>query len=550
MANDVDIVIAARDQASKILDGIGEHALSLATNVNEMGKKVQDTGSKVEVSFENMAIGAAVLTAAYGAFTVAANVAEFLDRSLEAFELQEEAIRSLTDTLTLTSAAQDSAEDFIVLADAMEAATNIDSNKLIGLIRGIVGTVDSTQIDDVTKAATGLAKVFDTDLTGGLAKVNLALDGNFAAFERFIPGISLLSTQAEKLAAVSALASQGLDMTAAAASESDQVFIRMSAEMTNLYEVVGGIVSPFQTLAYDAIAVTAEVLTQSLNPAIEDFQTYFTGMTDSVAAGATWFAETIVGSFTLAEVIIFNLPTVFEIAGASILLSLESMRANIMQTLTVEIPAYAIWFGENFLNILQDTSSAILTVINNLGSAMGEAFVVIFDYLSGGFFSGESIDAFAKLGEIAQRDLLAGFEPVTTALPEIAERALTETEISLSGFISNATDGLGDEFETKFNERMDAVSRGMTENPLDTKINLEVDEKRKVNVEGNTSALQAVESRILVRGPSEGPMQQISQYTQQTVQELKEIKVALQNQRPATDAAAPSSAQPNFVFVS
>jgi hypothetical protein len=535
---DIQVTVGAKNEASQILREVGNHTRILGQEIKNVGEQSQKSAQSIEISFGTLAKATAVVAGAYGAITAGGFINDFLRKSTDEFHKAELASLALSNTLSLLGdGAGRTGADFEDLVNRIEAGTNIDSTKLLGAItEGLRKGIDTTQIDEATKAAVGLSEAFGTSLADGMEKTRQATLGNFDAFTVLIPGIEAMATAEEKLAAVSQLAANGLALKKTAAGDSEQVFERMNVQMTNLYDTVGQIIEPFRDFALEGIAVTAELIDQALIPAIEDFRANFTSLGADVAASSKWFAETIVSAFTLAEVVFFNFGTVASIAGTSVLLALETMRADLEQVLTVEIPAYAIWFGENFLNILQDTASAIMTVITNLGASLGEAFVVIFDYLSGGFLSGGSIDAFAELGKIAQRDLLAGFEPVTTAMPEIAERAKTETETALEGILTDQVGDIANQFETKFNERMQAIQNNLENNPLEGNVDLKVDKQGLDSVKlPEMKSLQAFESRLLVRGPVEDVNKLIAENTAAAVAELKAINTREDRKKPATD---------------
>jgi hypothetical protein len=101
------------------------------------------------------------------------------------------------------------------------------------------------------------------------------------------------------------------------------------------------------------------------------------------------------------------------------------------------------------------------------------------------------------LGEIAGRNLVAGFESSLTALPEIAERQLTQREKDLADKIGSIGGRLGAEFSDKFSERMVGVGSGLGEELNAATKNIDLKAKSAVVMQGN----QATEGRLLTRGP-------------------------------------------------
>lgn len=555
MASDFEIGIGARNRASEILREVASQVRSTAETVTQAATVTQEANHRVEISFQTIANVAGLAAAAFAAFKASSFISESFakfdesKKSMEAFattialssDVARDANRPITDLITSirdSSEVRDAASNFKSLADSLELATNIDANKILDLMTAASAKgVDSSQLNDMSKAAVGLAQVFGTDLAGGLDKAMQASRGNFSAFENLIPQINELATDDEKLAAVSRLASDGLILKKESASSAAMVFERMTVQTNNLYEKVGKVLSPIQELAYQGFAVLAQLLDESLTPAIEDFEAQFSGMGDSVAESAKWLAEQIVKGFTLAEVVVFNFGTVLQIAGESILLSLETMRADFEYAFMTTIPTYLTWFADNFINILTDMANAGITLVSNWVTNMTDVFNLLWDYLSGDFLGGSDA-LFKSIGEIANRSLLEGFEPVTEALPEVAERAATELEKTLQDSIAKSTEGLADEYSTKVEERMKALENAAKDLSLDTNIDIkpdkEMDKKMKLD---SVPVLQAVESRIMVRGPDQNPNAMTAENTKQTVEELKALRKQTEQLQRAFDRA-------------
>ena len=474
MADRIDIVIAAQDKATEIIESVNQQTSILAGTLG-------------------------LVAAASGALAGFAATKEFVEL--------EKASRRLDPALR-------------DLARAMEIGTNTDEKTILGLMKDVQRQGFATeQIDDAAKAALGLSEVMGVSLSEGLSKVKQAAEGNFAAFEYLIPNINQLVSSEEKLAAVSKLASQGLQEKSDTANSATSVFDRMNIQMGNLAATVGEIIEPFRQFAYEGIATVAELLNQALTPAIDDFEKNFSGMGDSVAEWSTWMTETLVAGFTLVEVTFLNISSVLEMVGASIVLSLEQMRSQFEHIFTVAIPAYASWFADNFINILSDIGGMTIAVFSNLGTSIGEIMAGVWNYVSSGF----SADAYEQLmfevGRAAQRGMLDGFEPVTKALPDIGERAVSEFEKTLQGMVDTTADSLLGEFDTKFNERIAAIS-GKGKTPFDVDVNLNAKGAALSSLNSNVNVLQSTESRLLVRGATDDPLLKISQQQYQVLQDI------------------------------
>lgn len=512
MADKIDIVIGASDRASSILRSVADQTRLLSESL----KQTDASAKQLEISMSGVTLAAGLLAGAYASVKAAASVADFFKASSSEFVAAEKAARGFDDSLR-------------DLAKTIETGTNIDEKSVLSLMRQARGRgFGADQLDDAAKAAIGLAEVMETSTVDGLEKVRQAAEGNFAAFEALIPNINQMATNAEKLAAVSALATSGLEKKKDAANSSVAVFDRMNVEMTNLYETIGKIIEPFRQLAYQGIAVVAELLSQALEPAIASFQSQFSGMGDSVAAMSKWLTESIVTGFTLIEVTLFNLGTIVEMVGASVVLSLEQMRSNFEHILTVAIPAYASWFASNFVNILSDVGGIVIATFSNLGTSIGEIMAGIFNYIASGFSADAYEQLMFEIGRAANRGLLDGFEPVTEALPDIGTRAVSEFESTLQGMVDTSANALATEFDTKMQERMEALNRGLKENPLEATVNLQAKGNAISGMQSEVKMLQAVESRVMVRGSTEDPLLKLSEQQVKVLQDILNATVRRQ----------------------
>ena len=65
------------------------------------------------------------------------------------------------------------------------------------------------QIGEALKAAVGLSEVYGTSVEDGMYRARQAIEGNFQSFEKLIPSIATMTSDSDKLAAVSRLAANG-----------------------------------------------------------------------------------------------------------------------------------------------------------------------------------------------------------------------------------------------------------------------------------------------------------------------------------------------------
>jgi hypothetical protein len=169
----------------------------------------------------------------------------------------------------------------------------------------------------------------------------------------------------------------------------------------------------------------------------------------------------------------------------------------VMHALTEVIPAYAAWFGENFVNLIRDGLNLAYTITVNRIAKIVDALAALWDFIA----SGGSSDVIGQLGEIAGRSYLEGFESSLTSLPDVAGRAISEREKELAGTVTRIATDLGDQFSKKFAERMIGVSDGLSDD-FDSSIDLNSAGSLSTGAgKSGSGNLSAKESRLLSRGP-------------------------------------------------
>lgn len=531
-----EIVISAQDQASKILNKVGDSTKILAKDVSESTKRIESSTSGINISFKSLLGPVAAITAGFAAFKGLTSLGSFLSDSVSGFDAATEATRKLSTAIDLSGGnARESIDGHVALADAIERQLNVDADVVQGLMAqaSALGVADE-KLDAVTKTAIGLSETMGIGLDEALQKARLATEGNFKAFEKLNPAITELSTGEEKLAAVVALAEKGLIQKTEAAGSAAQADERAGFALGKLQDNIGALLSPLQALVYDGFAIVVESLQGAFGPAIEEAGAFFESFRERVVAGAQFLAESIIAAVTWIEVGWNNLPVIFEMVQNSVLLSLETLRADIEHVLVTVIPGYATWFANNFVNIIVDAGTAYITAWMNIATNVGDIVRTLYDVIVGNI---DISTALNQIGETAGRSLLDGFESQTQALPEIASRAMTDTEKILNKSLETSATSLLDQFNAKFDDRLGKIETEMTSKPLSTKIELDVDTtalNRQIKtdkVKRDDAILQVSESRLLTRGSGDDPAKQTEQNTANTYKELQEMRKEMVAQR-------------------
>ncbi len=550
---DLDIRVKATDLASNVLANVGDNVAVIGKQASQTldsisksaSEQAQSVGSSTTIITGGGGLGliAKTLTSVAGA-TVAAigGVVAFGAAAIGAANKAEKELAKVGDKFKLIEAQRlnipinvvgdDSIDAFKAkvqgVAAQLEKITGQSSNKFTGLgVDALMGGIDPGQVDQAMQAAAGLSYAFGTSLEGGMSKARAAIEGNFGAFEALIPGIQNLATNEEKLAAVSKLASDAMIMQ----SESVGILTQLGNGFGNLLERVGSGQSVVTTLA--------GVLGDILVPAID----FVDEKIVSLGGAADFLKESLATAFAFVsatvETVWNDIGLILERGKLSFLLFAESSILSIEHAFTVQMPAYVVWFTDNFFNLLQDLATGAITIVSNLGKNIADAFGAYWHYITEGWSQGESLsDLATNIGNIATRNLLDGFEPVTSELPKIADRAMSNVEKDLTQQMKGIDDKLGQDFGKAFDRSMSKMKSTLA----DTQKEVEVDLKLKppnpdlLNVNQKIESKQntAIESRVMVRGPSDDPMQKQLALQAKQVELLQQLAA----QKQAADAAA------------
>jgi hypothetical protein len=333
-----------------------------------------------------------------------------------------------------------------------------------------------------------------------------ATEGNFQQFDARHSGNAAHGDRRGEAAACSVQSgSQGLTAKAEAGDRVAGMGQRASGAVGDLMESVGALLAPVRMLISSGIKTLAESLQTLLVPAVayaEEVLANIGPLMDYVKGKVIAAVNGIVAAFTFFEVILTNLDSVWAIVVAQAELYMLQISGVVMHALTEVIPAYAAWFGENFVNLIRDGLNLAYTITVNRIAKIVDALAALWDFIA----SGGSSDVIGQLGEIAGRSYLEGFESSLTSLPDVAGRAISEREKELAGTVTRIATDLGDQFSKKFAERMIGVSDGLSDD-FDSSIDLKSAGMLGAGGGGKSgdANLSAKESRLLSRGPGMRP---------------------------------------------
>jgi len=444
--------------------------------LRQFSTEVTQTAQQVEFSIRGLAQLAGVTAAVIGIVEAGRAVVGFASASVAAFDDLNRSSIKLAETVALIPGAGKAASDEMVkVANSLERMTNVDSGRIqdqmAQALRRGAGVGD---IEDMAEAALGLSRVFDRDLASAMRMVEDATKGNFEAFRGLVPNINELATTEEKLAAVGELATKGLMNKADSAKSALEASEALNVATKNLYESTGALLAPIRDVVYRGLVVAFEFIQSSMIPAMDDFIQHGEDLANAMQDVGKTIAEAFVTGFTAAEIAVFRFEDVLEVISASVLLSANNIYNDVVFVFD-GLLAKANWF----------------------------------------------VDAYAKL--------LSGrftFEDVLNEMPAFGERAVTETEKSLQAILDESVGGLTEDFDSKIRERLAALQDAM-------KLEIGIDLKPRA---GAASALQdqirsltAFESRVLVRGQTDSPIDKLVKNTAEASKLLSSIDGTLKS---------------------
>jgi hypothetical protein len=212
VSNGIDFVIGGKDQAKPAMSAV-EKSL----------ERLEQKADSVSQSTQRLASITGTLAGVYAAVKTALAALGGLNKINAAYDAQTESVKKLNSALEIRGASGASAQMQDV-AKSIEKMTGVSDNATLALMQQASGMGFATAaMDDAAKAATGLGAAMGKDAAASMSDLKAALEGNFDAFYAVNPQIMYMRSNQQKLAAVMAIANQGLqqqsqDMTTVAGS--------------------------------------------------------------------------------------------------------------------------------------------------------------------------------------------------------------------------------------------------------------------------------------------------------------------------------------------
>lgn len=518
--NGIDFVIGGKDKA----------APAFASTEKGLSRLEAGTKSLKTATTSLMSSMAPLLVVLAAVKTVMAAVGG-VKAANEAYDEQTDSIKKLNSALAIRGA-QGASAGMQQVAKDLEKLTGVSDQTTLGLMNQAQSLGFATgAMDDAAKAAIGLSAATGKTAEQSLGDMKAALEGNFEAFHGLNPQIMFMRSNQEKLAAVMAIANQGLAQQASDTNSVSGSGRRADTAMTTLMETFGKIIAPIRVLINAGLQQLATSLTDLLAPAAAYAQSVLENIgpiMDYVKEKVIQGINVIIGAFTFLETILTNLSSVWDLVLAYAEKAMLGITGAVMHALTVVIPAYAGWFAENFVNLMRDGLMLAFTVVSNHITKIVDAFRALWNFIA----SGGQTDVLTELGNIAGRSYLEGFESSLTALPDIAGRQLSQREQDLADKIGKIGSRLGNEFSSKLEERMFGLGATISDEMSAATKGISLQGRGAVITQG----IQATEGRLLTRGPGTRLPDQLNQIIQ-LLKNPPENKTQAQRQGILVDAS-------------
>ena len=395
------------------------------------------------------------------------------------------------------------------VAKQIQTATNLQSSKLISLATSSLPKgLDTAQIGEALKAAVGLSEVYGTSVEDGMYRARQAMQGNFESFETLIPSIKTMTTDAEKMSAVSKLAANGFKVMAGESLTFWGTIEKVKNGLGNTLESMGRMRSLSD--------LVGTVLRDVVTPAVMYLDTQLKGFgfdgtkvleqAKSIGAGVIAAIETIGSNWS--DIIDRMLTTVD--------LFWVQLGSHAENFVTTTLP----YIAKNMVGIFQHAWAAV----SNNAQTQLEYMVTSTMEAIGAVPQGTA--DFQK----AENDRKPKYKP--EPLPEMASRKISQKELDIQSKLAGLDKGLGDAFQSNFNKAFRSLDTMIADQKAVFNIDLKskappvaaevvaAEEKKSKSMDTN---LQAVQSRLLTRGPMQDSSKFIAQNTAMAAQTLKQL---------------------------
>jgi hypothetical protein len=341
-------------------------------------------------------------------------------------------------------------------------------------------------------------------------------------------GVSRDKLDEAAIAAIGLSKSLGIDLDAALKKvvESDDELVSIvdsvNAGLEEQSKSVEGLAGMWNFLERQ-VKMTIEFIDTATQPLQDIFIEIGTYIKESVVSG-------VVGAVTAVEV--FREKTFESLQYAFVAWEYHSLQIEgvAAHTFTVALPAYVVWFTDNFTNLFVDGFNSIVVASMNFTEAIGQAFVALWDFIASGGAGG--IEKFTNDMLLATDTLLNGFEATAEQIPKIMGRKISDQENALKSQMDLLGKGLGDSFNEKFKANMESLNIPTPQLNAADLAGLKSPDDKDAKGGGKLSQeLRANEGRLLTRGKSDNALDEVAKNTKASADRLKTIEDELKRQK-------------------
>jgi len=223
---------------------------------------------KQTAALKNPFVAAAgAVTAAYAAFNQAR-------AALEAFAVQEKAVRLLGVALEQSGAnARTALPDLMSFAGALQEITVFGDEGTLQAQRYALNLgFTARELKGATQAAIGLSTAFDVDLNEAFKKLAEARAGEVDALAEYIPQLRTMTDATEKMALVNETARKGFEQAQEVATTYSGRMQQLDNSIGDLHEELGRGLAPTITDIADRFLDATPAVTQFTNDLVSGFE--------------------------------------------------------------------------------------------------------------------------------------------------------------------------------------------------------------------------------------------------------------------------------------
>lgn len=439
----------------------GEVTIDITGDESDLNKALKNSESNVQ-DFGKVAKRVFL---AIGAALAVKKVIDFGKQLFALYSEQEQAEKRLESVLKATgNAAGFTQQEMLDMASAMQDVTTIGDEVIIQS-QAIIATfknIKGDQFKDVLMVAADMAEVLGTDLKGASMQVAKALNDPLKGVSALADaGVSFTEQQKEQIKVMM----EAGDIVGAQKVILDELAGEFGGAATNATQTFTGMLKQ----AWNTIGDVGEMIFAALIPALESLMplvndgiTFIQNLTstlmdssggwgdaaNSVVAFAqtvaSWIIDKVIVSLSVLQVAWENAGDIIQLAVNAMSLGVVAAFNEVVHFITVAIPGYLKWFGDNWRDIFTDIYNYTKTIFSNLWKNVTDFWDALMSFLSGDGFDFE----FTGLTD--------GFESAIKELPKIAERELGPVEKELGDRVAKLQDSLGGKLEDRVNKNRKA----------------------------------------------------------------------------------------------